>query len=216
MLDQADEIDQLEGQMAYCRYNEMMQRYADEYDFPLTGITAAFCSLSPNNDYVGNLRSLTSVLNGLNVGTPHDKIVVSTYNHCKDRAIKYLLGQEDFVTKTRGPKILSFYENILNPMCSEHVTIDGHMVAAYVGDPNMNMKEALVNKSKYFEIVGLVKEIAKERSILSNQVQAIIWFTRKRIFNIKFNPNMDLFQDNSDIWKIIIPLDHLPGYGELQ
>lgn len=212
MLRQADDIDWNEGQTAYRKYNQIMTEYADKYGYSLEKTTAAFCALSPNNDYVGNLRSLTSVFEGLANGVDPDDIVISTYNHCKHRAIHYLTGAAEFDSPKRGPKILSFYKNIINPECPEHVTIDGHIAAAFCGDPNLVMKDVLMTRGIYRRISAGVNHLANEMNLLPNQLQAIIWFTRKRIYKIKYVPIIDLFAEPDDVWRILIPLDELPPY----
>lgn len=212
MLEQTDEIDQTEGCEAYAKYRRVMQDYANAYRVPLDRVTAAFCALSPNNDYVGNLRSLTSVLEGFVAGTPVDRVVISTYNHCRDRAFRYLNGEEDFDTPNRGLKIKSFYWNILDPDCPAHVTIDGHMAAAYAGDSALTMKEVLLSRNWYRVISGAVIDLADEVGLLPNQLQAILWFTRKRLYRIKYVPIRDMFAEPGDSWRILIPLDQLPAY----
>lgn len=131
MFDQADAIDRREGKLAYERYNELLSDIALSYSFPFERVVAAFAALSPNNDYWGNLRSLVSVLHGINEGVPCEAITISTYGHCRDRAYQYALGNVSFEATVRGPKIRAFYFNILDPLDKRHVTIDGHMVAAY-------------------------------------------------------------------------------------
>lgn len=206
MFNQADSIDYEEGKNAYFKYNQMMRDVHKEYpEFGLDGIVGAFCALSPNNDYVGNLRSLITILQGLRLGTPHDKITVSTYKHCRARAIAYLQGAP-FETGTRGLKTLSFYKNILYPMSDAYVTIDGHMVAAFLGDKDMKMKEALVSRSAYRLIAGVTCQLAKATGLLPSQVQAIIWFVRKRVYQIKYNPDMDMFSAPDDKWRILMPI----------
>lgn len=212
MLGQADHVDMSEGQTAYVKYNAVMRQYSDRYGYQLSKVTAAFCALSPNNDYVGNLRSLTSVIEGLRDGTEHGQIIISTYNHCKYRAIKYLTGEDEFDTDKRGLKIRSFYHNIISPGCPKNVTIDGHIAAAFCGDPNLVMKDVILSRKMYREISAVVNRMAKKAELLPNQLQAIIWFTRKRIYRIKYSPIRDMFSDPSDQWRIMIPLDELKAY----
>lgn len=211
MFKQADDVDTREGQRAYQKYRVMMKAYSDEYRQPLDLVTAAFCALSPNNDYVGNLRSLTSVLEGLAAGVAGDSIVISTYNHCRDRAIDYLTGDAQFVAPSRGLKILSFYRNILNPDCAEHVTIDGHIAAAFCGDPKLIMKDVIISRKEYRRIARHVGELGVEYCLIPNQIQAIIWFARKRLYKIKYTPP-GLFADPNDQWQILMPLDILTAY----
>lgn len=212
MYQMADAIDIAEGKLAYQKYNIVMRRIVEKYGYTIEGVTAAFCALSPNNDYIGNLRSLISVLQGLSAGVPRDHITVSTYKHCRDRAIQYLTGEEPFIAKNRGMKILSFYRNILDPEDPRYATVDGHIAAAYHGDDDMVMKDAMLTGREYKTILVALKVIANDERLLPNQVQSIIWFTRKRTLDIKYNPMSDLFMPN-DPWQILAPIEDLQPYS---
>lgn len=213
MYDLADEDDRREGRLAYWRYNAVMREFADVYDAPLDRTLAAFCALSPNNDYYGNLRSMASVLWAVQHDIPCDRVTVSTYNHCRDRAYSYVTGETSFLGKSKGPKIRAFYHNILDPDDRTHVTIDGHMKAAYEG-VDMTMKEAIVRtKGEYKRIRDATMRLARLEGLVPNQLQATIWFARKRTRNIKYNPQLGLFDDPSDKWGTIVrAADALP-YG---
>ncbi len=213
MLNQSDSIDQLEGQVAYTRYRAVMQSLSVEYRYSIGVTIAAFVSLSPNSDYLGNLRSVVSVMKGLREGIARDKIVVSTYNHCKFRAIQYLNGERDFLQETKGPKIINFYHNVLDPSDCRWVTIDGHMVAAARGEA-LTMKEALCTAREYREIANAIKRIAFRRFYLPNQIQAQLWFTRKRLFKIRFEPQQSLFHMGNQ-WKTLVDTSQLMPYGSL-
>ena len=194
----ADAIDIAESQTAYTNYNRMMRRVSDFYGFPLDLTVAAFCALSPNNDYFGNLRSLVSVLQGVVLRVPPDAITISTYNHCKLRALDYLQGAEGFVSAGRGLKTLSFYQNILTPDTPDWVTIDGHIAAAYNGNPLATMKDSILTRRNYAEISDTLFGLALDAGELPSTMQARVWLTRKRLYRIKFNPNMDMFREEGD------------------
>ena len=76
--ERADAIDRYEGIMAYQRYNATMQEIGAAFCFSLESVVGAFCALSPNNDYIGNLRSLVTLLSGFNAG------VACRRSHCVD------------------------------------------------------------------------------------------------------------------------------------
>lgn len=199
-FDSADHDDQYEGSLAYLRYNELMRGFADLYGFPLPRVVAAFVSLSPNNDYYGNLRSLASCLDGLKRGLHSDEITISTYKHCRTRAISYLMGLHDFESNTTGPKILAFYNNIVNPWDTRWVTVDGHMVGAWLDMP-ITMKEGLLSKRRYDEIAEAVRELAIYYVMLPCQFQATVWFVRKRLLNIRYDAQLSLLHSQDDKWR---------------
>lgn len=212
MFELADRYDVAEGKMAYIRYNTVMQSIADRYHCSLAQTIAVFVSLSPNSDYFGNLRSTVSVLDGLHRGTPYEQIIVSTYNHCKLRAIDYATGRRNFLEETKGPKITNFYHNVLNPLDTRWVTIDGHMSAIWFG-ANMTMREALVTSREYREIAAATKALAFEHFLIPNQLQAILWFTRKRTANVRYQSQGGLFDHaNEDLWRTLVDIDIIKPY----
>ncbi len=214
MLDQRDDHDHKEGKTAYPRYRTMLKSLHNRYPmYAFESVVAAFCALSPNNDYIGNLNSLLTLMKHHSDSVAPERIKISTYDHCKDRAIKYLEG-EDFDAPGRGLKTLNFYHNICDPSSDKWVTIDGHMVATYMGQDNMVMKDALVGRAKYREIADATNRVAEDMGVLPNQVQAMIWFTRKRILGIKYQPTADMFSNmEDDRWGIIVPFDRLKIYA---
>ncbi|MEM1149226.1 MAG: hypothetical protein AAGI03_01515 [Pseudomonadota bacterium] len=211
-FDLADHIDRAEGLVAYSRYHQVMRDLADAYDSTLPRTLAAFCALSPNNDYVGNLRSTASVLAGVKDGVDPGDIVVSTYKHCRDRAYQYATGEAQFLGHARGPKIRAFYRNILDPHDWEPVTIDGHMKAAFEGKP-LTMKEAIVRSAREYDVIANeTRRLANRLGLLPNQLQAIIWFARKRVLRIKFEPQISLFARTDDLWATLVSPSEVPPF----
>lgn len=211
MFAAADDIDRAEGRLAYARYNQLMRELSEKFSVSLDRVVAAFVSLSPNSDYVGNLRSTVSVLEAVQHGYPIGTVVVSTYNHCRDRAYAYATGQADFLEATKGKKILNFYHNLLAPDDPGHVTIDGHVSAAWQGK-NLTMREALINDREYEEIKSAVIELASSAGVIPNQYQAILWFARKRTFRIKYDGQLDLFAVAGDSWRVLRNVTDLRPY----
>lgn len=214
MWDRRDEIDHREGLAAYRRYRKVMQAFADFYGFPLKDVTSAFVALSPNSDYHGNLRSLASVLDGVRNGIPAEQITVSTYNACRDRAVSYVTGKSAFLKTVKGPKIRAFRDNILRPNTSREVTVDGHMVATWAGKA-MTMKEAsrtLKSHADYTRIADGIRNLANDNSVAPCQAQAILWLTRKRVFAVKYDAQLQLFAPKNDAWKTLCNPEDYPPY----
>ena len=213
LYEQSDNIDRAEGRLAYARYRQTMVAFADHYDFPLKDVTSAFVALSPNNDYWGNLRSLASVLAGVRDGRPVDEVVVTTFNACRDRAIGYLTGERNFLKTVKGPKIRAFRDNILRPHSSRHVTVDGHMIAAW-HDKRLTMKEAqrlLKGRAAYTAIERDIQQLADNEGFAPCQMQAVLWFTRKRLNRVIYDPQLSLFQEG-DQWGTLVDPRKCPPY----
>lgn len=213
LLERADTLDYEDGCKAYIRYHDLLTRIAHKYETDFYRTCAAFCALSPNNDYVGNLRSLVTLLDikqrdgdaAMYRGT------VSTYKHCRDRAITYLTGQVDFLETVKGQKITAFYHNISDPTLWGPVTVDGHMVAAYIDDPAMKMKDAVqwLTRARYVEVSIALQELAHAKRMLPHQMQAILWFTRKRTLGIKYTAQMDMLGPPGQGQRVTFDLDHI-------
>lgn len=192
LFDQADAQDIRDGLAAYSIYNRVIRDFADQYAVTFERALSAFVALSPNSDYFGNLRSLASVLRGVQQGIPPEAITVSTYKHCRDRAYSYATGEVLFLAKARGHKIRSFFLNVFDPSDPYPVTVDGHISCAWQGI-NATMREALVPPREYARIASAVRRLASDVGMIPNQAQATIWMARKRVMRIKFQAQADLF-----------------------
>ena len=209
VFDLADRIDLEEGMKAYRAYQQTMAGLAGRYGCTLEQATAVFVSLSPNNAYLQNLRSAATVLAAHRAGIPKERVITSTYNHCRDRAFQFLDGA-DFLSATKGPKIRAFYSNIVNPSDPEPVTIDGHMIGVWFGHP-ITMKSAAYLKVRYHEIAGGFRDVAAGLGLIPNQLQAVLWFTWKRINRVAFDPRLSLFGAGNQ-WRNYIPAEEIKTY----
>lgn len=192
-----DRIDYTAGLTTYADYHQLLRVLAEQYSTRLENVVGAFVALSPNNDYVNNLRSLVSVLEGLRHQRSRSSVTVSTYKACRDRALDYASGRRDFLLSTTGPKTRAFFLNIMDPTDPKPVTVDGHMVSCWFGQ-RLRMVEAAYSSWDYDVIAEGVRQLAAEMHLLPNQLQAMLWFTWKRINNIVYSPQLDLFEDH---WK---------------
>lgn len=213
MWDQRDETDHNEGLVAYERYNRVMGWFAVHYGYPVGEVTSAFVALSPNSDYHGNLRSLASVLDGYRKGVPLDRITVSTYNACRDRAYSYMGGVIDFHVAVKGLKIRSFRDNIVRHDRSPLVTVDGHMILAWHGVEG-TMKDAaklMKRPAEYRRIAADIVDLAVAEDLAPCQAQAILWLTRKRVMAVKYDAQLSFFRASDDAHKTLCrPEDYLP------
>lgn len=216
-MNAADAIDIDEGRLSYFRYHEVLRNLAEHFEAPFAETVAVFCALSPNSDYQGNLRSTATVIKCHREGIPVDRIRVVTYNHCRDRAFEYLNGVS-FLQTTKGKKIRSFYQNILNPMDPFPVTIDGHAVNVWRGR-RMNLKDVAGPKGRfnYEDVAGDYRIAAARVGLLPNQVQAITWFAWKRIHKILFpGRQLLLFRDiSADTWRTFVDPSEIEPFEPL-
>lgn len=193
-------------------YHEVMIQLSVLGGVTVEKATSVFVALSPNNDYIGNLRSAITLLRTWKERGSLESVQVSTYRSCAARAWTYLQGT-DFLRSVRGPKIRSFYLNILNPDDSDPVTIDGHMVSLWFGY-QMTMKDVVIQRRlwSYEKIAQNFRVVGSMFNLRANQVQAICWFTWKRVHNVKYSAQSDLFHSSTDQWKIGQPLEMLSPF----
>jgi hypothetical protein len=208
----ADEYDRREGLVSYQRYNAIMRALAKLYSTPLELVVAVFAATSPSNDYMGNLRSTVTLLDGFNRGRSIERLATSSFGHCKLRAWDYLCNRVSFVETVKGPKIRSFYFNILDPEGTYHVTVDGHMVGCWSAR-RMTMKEAAVAKWNYERVAHDFRAVAFEEFILPSQLQATLWFTWKRINRVIYDGQRDLFKPPDD-WGLRLDVEKIRPYAE--
>ena len=211
ILNAADDVDVNEGRIAYFRYREMcvsIQQLFPEYT--LEQVVAVLAATSPNNDYVGNLRTTVTILDAHRHGRTYCN--ASSYGACRRRAFSYLDGVS-FLGTVKGEKIRAFYHNILNPIDPFNVTIDGHAVNIWRG-----MREPLkgLKAFKYKQVAEDYRAVARSVGLLPSQLQAITWFAWKRINKIFYNPpQLHLFEDRSgNFWRTLIHLEEIYKYEQ--
>lgn len=202
--------DREEGKRAYFRYHEIMRDFAGHYGVPVDWTTAAFVALSPNNDYLGNLRSLASVLTAVRDGVPFDRVTVTTYRHCGRRAYGYASGSMDFLSTVKGPKIRAFYFNIVEPWDNRHVTIDGHMSCIWRGC-DLTMRHAVVkSKREYNHIAEAMKTAAASVGLLPNQFQATLWLYRRALLGLHVDKQLSIFNQDDHGGTVYQPGEIVP------
>ena len=195
------------GAGAYPAYHEMMRRVSSHYELNQTLVTEAFAALSPNNDYVGNLRSLVSLVEGYKLGTPY---TVTTYRACADRAMAYLDGSVDFLSTVKGKKITAFRNCIVDPVGCTDFVLDGHMAAVALGQ-NLTMKQAVfaIAQHKYKNIERPYMCFAKDIAVTPSVVQASLWYSRKRREGTLHTLQVDACRDTH---RQLFELSEIPPY----
>ena len=208
VFSQADAIDLQAGQDAFPCYHRMMQELSSVFGYSLEICAAVFASLSPNNDYLKTLRSTVTLLDGYKRDIDIDRLTVSTYNACKMRAWSFINGV-DFLATTKGPKIRAFYTSIVNPLDSEAVVIDGHMVSAWVYK-RKTMLDVAWQRFSYKLASDDLKTVAREVGMLPSSMQSTIWFVWKRINRVLYRPTLDLFGDHWQLRRSVADIKPYP------
>lgn len=193
-FDRLTPADRAFGAQAYRTYHQLCRVWAQRYGFGFVPTVEAFVSLSPNNDYHGNIRSLTSCMAGLRAGLTDDQITVSTYGTMKRKALAVLRGDVSFLDTTSGPKIKAFRECILYVEAAKTPVIDGHMAALWHGR-HMTMREAAkaLQGVGYARIAADVARLARRHDLAPCAAQATLWAYQKRTHGVLFDTQLELF-----------------------
>jgi hypothetical protein len=104
---------------------------------------------------------------------------VCAYPRNRDKALLILRG-DDPQKVLKGSKVLSFYFNTIDSQNPLWVTVDGHLVSAWVGQ-QLAMKEAHTSKSEYRRIRENVMRAAKQAGVVPCQYHSIVWVVQRRL-----------------------------------
>lgn len=162
-----------EGVQWYSKANQFCLDLSNEYNIPLRYVTGLTSLFSPLKSWEMNKRMVKEYLECQNC---------KTFSYQRKKSVKLWTtiisniddeeAQDRFIMKTlNGFKTVSFYHNITYPLTSDKVTIDSHML-------KLAPYKHLTPK-RYLEYENCIKKIAKEKSLVPNQVQAIIWLKLK-------------------------------------
>jgi len=212
VLNQVNECDYNEGLLAYPRYNKTLKQIADQANLPLFQVAGVFAALSPNTDYIKNLKSCLTVCQGFIQGKKQTECTVATYNHNREKAWRILKG-EHFYSVFKGLKVRNFWRNITEPSHPEAVTIDRHMVNVAAGKIR-RLTKAGISKREYTQLKREFQLIAEKEKILPSQLQAVLWFTWKRINNIVYHGagNNPLLFPCANEWNVFVPIEKITPY----
>lgn len=156
-------------------------------EFPrVVGVIAA---LSPRCAWSENVKAaLTLVKTGrLPKSTP-----VLPLNVTKAREI---IAGKPPLEVLRGPKVLAFYDNILSPKTSQHVTIDIHAARAAYNKKTLTRAE----ESRVFRVQGNIelqqayKRTARRFNLRPHKLQAVIWLAIRDSLRKPKDPQLHLF-----------------------
>ncbi len=191
VLKQATQAEIDGGMVAYADYRRVMQEVADRYSVPVSNVTGVFCALSPNSDWRSNLRSMITLVKGYVDGLNMEDVTVTTYNRNKRNAWCLVQG-EPFDKVYKGLKVNNFYRSIVNPQDPEPAAVDGHLANVARNQQN-GMGYSGLSGGEYKRVKECLIKVARQRDMLPSQLQAILWFTWKRIHDIKAASTVEMF-----------------------
>lgn len=196
VLAQAGESEIRIAQQAFPKYNKIVTALAAKHGFSAEIGAAVFSALSPNNDYYGNLRDTSRLMEAAANQRDLTSFKVSTYGNNKRKAWRIAHGEPplDLIV---SDKTRNFFLNINNPYDPMPVTIDGHMFNMWLGQ-RVNLVGLRVPKSLYYTVADGVRTLAQETGYLPCEVQGILWYTHRRIHNILRSSQLTLWDVDWD------------------
>lgn len=196
VMDLAGELDLKTAEEAWFRYNRIVGAVAANYGFPLVVGAAVFSALSPNNDYLGNLRDVKTLLAAAQAGLALEDFSVSAYGNNKRKAwlIAHGTNPLDVIV---FPKTRNFFLNVLDPADPVPVTVDGHIFNAWANTRLSLASAAQKGRAKLYNIVANdIRQIGAERRMLPNVVQGVIWYVHKRIHRIRWSAQLSFWEED--------------------
>lgn len=193
IFDQATEHDREIAFESWWKYQALTFKIARRHGFQEHLGAAVFAALSPNNDYYGNLRDTNRLFESARQGLKITDFKVSTYSNNKRKAWRMAHGEEP-LDLLLFPKTRNFYLNVKDPTDPQPVTVDGHIYNIWKGE-RIPLKGAAqkLKRALYPIIADDIRTIAGDIGLIANQVQAQVWTTWRRIHNIKFSPQLELW-----------------------
>ena len=141
---------------------------ASELSISLDTACAVTAVLSPRLPWDWNINEVRKVARGL---------PSSAYGDNVRKAIRLLDGESP-ESVVSGQKVTSFYRNLLNPSCTETVTVDTWALRAWSGD--LGLTKAITPK-QYGLIAEDYRAVARKIGLLPSELQASVWeFIRKK------------------------------------
>lgn len=178
---------------SFHNYNQITSAIATKFGFPSYIGAAVFSALSPNNDYLGNVRDTSTLLDAVEQGKTPEQFKVSTYGPNKIKAYRIAKGEDPLALIT-AHKTRNFYLNINNPDDPYPVTVDGHMYCAWTGHKQTLKGLRGLTETIYYKIADEVRTIASSNNITGCHAQGIIWFSWKRMHS-------NLYEFQQTFWK---------------
>jgi hypothetical protein len=170
------------GHEWYSLAHEKAHALAGQYSITLPQAVGVIAALSPSNPWPRNVKDAEAVLRA--VQTQQDEYRVTAYGPNKRKAERIARGEDPLVV-LGGPKVRSFYDNILNPAESEAVTVDGHAYSVWAGARHTLGRLGTVPEitpRRYEAIAADYRRAADKLKVRPHELQATTWIAWRNKF----------------------------------
>jgi hypothetical protein len=157
--------------------NETRKRLPQLSKSTSVGVVAA---LSPQTGWARNIDYAVRLVETGRAPSTHNRMNKARSILAGAKPLSILNGSSAHIGKEA-----SFYRNIMAPEKDDHVTIDGHMLAAYMGERIYTSKVPSLSKNQYLFMEQEMLELAHMLGLRGHQLQAIIWLAWRRIHRVR-------------------------------
>lgn len=172
------------GMTWYEDANKFALALSQKYHIDVAVIAQVIAALSPAAKWERNKQDADELIKAYyHRGFIGAKAVTCcTYGPNKLKALEILTGRL-VLTEKQGFKTANFWQNIANPTCKHHVTIDRHALRVLEGSDQRGA--VAIKPHQYKRAAYVYKTLAGEKGLLPNQLQAITWVQRLSELNGK-------------------------------
>jgi hypothetical protein len=166
----------------YREAREYAQGLSETFGVGLAASCAVVAVLSPGTDWTQNKRDARNLLSEVVDGVVGHRYTTYGPNVLKARTIAELEVREcDWEGFVRGPKVTSFWRNILECATTGPVTVDFHAYGIATGRRYTTATVPKFGPKEYAMIAQAYRDVAREKDLLPQDLQAITWGTWKRL-----------------------------------
>ena len=168
-----------DGATWYPRAHDQAVSLAAEYQAKPETAIGVIAAVSPSNPWdasngrPGNLQDARTLLQAHTTGEPLP--LVGTYGNRNVQKAREIMNGADPLAVLSGPKVRSFYANILDPTSSASVTIDRHAKCAALRIETDRDKYGMVSPAEYPWLSRHYQTVAAKIGVPVTVLQATVW-----------------------------------------
>lgn len=127
--------------------------------------------------------------------------------------LEKLWERADHTDKADGMRAYIKYHDLMSAI-GNHYGVDVERTTAAYCDKPWTMKEAgpWLTRVRYREVERTIQDMAHDLRMLPHQVQAVLWFTRKRVRGVVYDPQMDMLNVTKEGQRVTFDPRHIPIY----
>ena len=186
LVETASDADYRDGSLWYLRAHDHALDLSERYGLTVRQASGIIAALSPQIGWEQNLVIADDFTASGGTASVHFSI-------CTERARAILDDPHaDPLDILGGPKVRSFYRNILNPTVPGPVTIDRHAAAILAGLPTptyLRTYPKLLNRTAIYDLCAAAyRSAARALDLLPHEAQAIAWVRHRRDYAHLYAP----------------------------